>query len=205
MEPFSALYLARKDSASGTMSPGRSLRGRYSERYHVETVVEVFSKFCFLHLVFDPDIGGRNDPDVNRDGIFAAQPVDFAFLEDPQQLCLEMKRDLGNFIEQKRSGMRQLEFAFPVPDRPCKGAFFVAEKFALQKSFGKGGTVEGNERLIFPPALIVNVAGKQFFAGPALPLNENGRVARGDFPGKGLDRVQGRVPGDYRIIRVPER
>ena len=192
--------LRQRDDVARPLSQGRD-----SERYHVKTVVEVFSEFCFLYLVFDPDIGGRNDPDVNRDGIFAAQPVHFAFLEDPQQLCLKMKRNFGNFIEQKRPGMRQFEFTFPVPDRPGKGAFFVSEKFALQKSFGKGGTVERNERLIFAPALIVNVAGKQFFAGPALTLNENGRVARSDFPGKGLDRAQDRVPGYYRIIGVLER
>ena len=82
--------------------------------------------------------------------------------------------------------MREFEFAFPVPDGPGKGPLLVAEKLAFQQGLGKGRTIERHERLVLSSAWLVDIARKQFFAGPAFPLDKNRCVAGGDFFARAL-------------------
>ena len=46
--------------------------------------------------------GGADDPHVNLDRAVATHPIQFMFLQDPQQFWLECKGQVGDLIEQHR-------------------------------------------------------------------------------------------------------
>ena len=55
----------------------------------IEAVEQVAAEFSLLDLLLNVDIGGGNDPHINRDHIGAADPAYLLFLKDTQQLGLK--------------------------------------------------------------------------------------------------------------------
>ena len=54
----------------------------------VEAVEEVFAEAPLGHEGFEVGVGGGDDADVHLDGLRLAEAVDFAGLEEPQELGL---------------------------------------------------------------------------------------------------------------------
>jgi hypothetical protein len=73
------------------------------QTYHVEAVKQVFPKPALGHLRFQVAVGRRNDPDIHLDGLFLAYRVNFALLQEAQQLGLDVQGQLSNFVQKQRS------------------------------------------------------------------------------------------------------
>ncbi len=65
----------------------------------------------------------RNQPDINRDGLVAADTLNFALLNRTQQTNLHHRRDIANFIEKQRAAVRLNKAPFPAFVGPGKRPF----------------------------------------------------------------------------------
>ena len=63
-----------------------------------------------FHHFLKRNVGGRDDPDIHWDGSSVAESFHFAFLQDSQQLWLQLQRHFANLIQQQRSAIGQLKF-----------------------------------------------------------------------------------------------
>jgi len=116
--------------------------------------------------------------------LVSAHPLEFAFLEESQQLDLDGGGQLADLVEEERPPVRLLETADAPRRRPGEGTPLVAEELAFEERFGKGAAVDRDQRPGGPRAQVVNEAREQFLPRPALPPNENRRPAGGDPPRK---------------------
>jgi hypothetical protein len=71
-----------------------------------------------------------------------------------------------------------------------KGAFDIAEQFTLQDRLWQGSTIYRHKGFTSTPAGIVNGMGKDLFAGTGPPVNEDGRIYGGIFPGQPYGSLQ---------------
>ena len=65
----------------------------------------------------------------------------FSFLEHAQEFGLQLRIHLGNFIEEEGSSVRLFKTSQPLFEGMSKGAFFMAENFALHQGRRNRGTV----------------------------------------------------------------
>ena len=129
-------------------------------------------------------VRGGDEPDVNFHRLAAADRVYFAFLNSAQQLCLRVKRQVSNFIKEKRAAIRFDEFSGMFFDRPGERALLVAEKHAFNQIFGNCAAIDSNKW--FPAALArtLNGARDNFFSDARLTLNYDRNVGLAGFLAK---------------------
>ena len=73
----------------------------------------------------------------------AAEPLECALLEHPQQLGLQLERQVADLVEEQRAAVGQLEAARPSRrDGAGEGALLVAEQLALEQAGGQRGAVD---------------------------------------------------------------
>ena len=96
-----------------------------------------------------------------------ADLVEFPVLDHPQQLGLEVQRELGDLVEEDRPAVGHLEQAgFPLGVGAGKGAGLVTEEFGLDQRLGDGGTVDLHQRLCLALAGAMDQPGEQALADP---------------------------------------
>ena len=66
-------------------------------------------------------------------GVAAAHPADLALLQHPQQLGLELERQVADLVQQQRALVGQLEEPRPVGGGAGEGALRVPEELGLQE------------------------------------------------------------------------
>ena len=116
--------------------------------------------------------------------LVSPDPLEFPFLEEPQELDLHGRRELPDLVEEKRSAVGLFESPDAPARRPGEGALLVPEQLALQQGFGKGAAVHRDERPCGPGTQVVDQAGEEFLAGPAFPADQDGGAAGGDPAGQ---------------------
>ena len=80
---------------------------RQHHRHHADAVIEVGAKFVLGDRIFEVPVGRRHQPDIDLDGLVAADALELALLQDAQQLGLERRRDLADLVEEQRAAVGQ--------------------------------------------------------------------------------------------------
>src|ERR1700712_1070727 len=111
----------------------------------------------------------------------SAQPFDFAFLQKTQQTCLTFKRQVADFIEEKRAAVRRLDAADLALIRARERAALVAEQLGLKQMRGDCAAIDRDERLIAPCGMPLNGCSREFLAGARFAGNKNRRVGDRDL------------------------
>ncbi len=112
---------------------GRPLAQRRDLQVHdVEAEQQVLAEGAFAHRLDQIAVRGRDDADVDRHRLGAADAVDHALLDGAQELGLQPHVHLGDFVEQQRAAGRLLELADAARDRAGEGALLVAEQLGLR-------------------------------------------------------------------------
>ncbi len=109
----------------------------------------------------------------------AADALDLAVLQRPQQLGLHRQRQLADLVEKQRAFVRQFELADAVVGGARKGAALMAEQLALGDRFGQGGTVEIDHRLLPAGGVAVNHPRHQLLADAGLTQDQRRQVGGG--------------------------
>ena len=58
-------------------------QGRQANGYHVQPIIEIFSKILPFHFTPQVAVGGTDDAHIHRDGLFASHPLESSFLQEP--------------------------------------------------------------------------------------------------------------------------
>ena len=78
----------------------------------------------------------------------AADAAQHPGLEDPEHLRLKFDFHLGNFIEQKRAAIGELEASFAAAIGAGERAPLMAEELGLHQILGERGAVDSDKRAL---------------------------------------------------------
>src|SRR5208283_3309123 len=98
----------------------------------------------------------------------AADALDFALLQHPQNLGLHGQRHVADFVEKDRAAVAELELADALGRRAGEGAFLVSEQLALDQILGNRGAIDRNKGPGGTMAVLENAPRHEFLAGAAL-------------------------------------
>ena len=181
------------------MSSRRSRSGGSSDGHHLQAVVEVLPEASALQRAFEVAVGRGDDAHVDRDRLAAAQPLDAAFLQQPQDLGLDAEGHVADLVEEDRSAVRLLDLAHPAVGRPGERPLFEPEELAFQQVLRDGDTVDDLEGLVRAQAVGVDRAGDQLLARARLAADEHGGLGRGDPADRLVDLLHGAAAPDEGV------
>src|SRR5438034_8727829 len=144
----------------------------------VQAVVEVFAEALLLDQASEVAVRRGDQADVDLDRPGAADTLELLLLEDPEELRLEVERDLADLVEEERAAMGHLEAPDLLRDGSGERAPLVAEELALQETRRDGGAIDLDEGSLTAAASVVDGARDQFFPRAGLAEDEHGRVGR---------------------------
>jgi hypothetical protein len=151
-------------------------------------------------------IGRRDDPHVRPLGFKAAHHRELAGLGHPQQPGLQVRRQLGDPVDEQRAGVRLREH--PLPCRHCarEGPAHVPEQVTLDQALRDRGAVQGDVRVIAARPLAIQRVGHQLLAGAVLTLDAHVGVPRPRLVDDRLDLAHARgVAHDVRRVGPAHR
>ena len=123
---------------------------------------------------------GRHEPHIHASHGAPADRHEAALLHHPQQLRLQLQRQLGHLVEKERPSVGAMEQSLAIADRAGERTLDVPKEFALEQGGHQGCAVDGNEGLFGPRAFLVNRAGHKLFASAAFSPDQHTRVGRRD-------------------------
>src|SRR6202022_3828592 len=123
-------------------------------------------------------VGRGENAGLDGDPPDAADPLHLSFLQDAQELRLEVLRQLADLVEEDAAVLGKLELAHLGLRRAREGALLVAEELRLEQRVDDGGAVDGDEGLL-RSRVAVDHAGDQLLAGAALALDQDGGAGGG--------------------------
>ena len=144
--------------------------------HDVQAVVEVFAEGALFQRGAQVAIGGGNQAHVHFQGFRSAQAFEFALLQDAEQLHLNGRGDVADFVEEKRALVGKLEFTGLGSCGAGKRALFIAKKFAFEQGFGNGRAIDLDEGPGRAMGMLMNRARDQIFSHPALAAKQHRRV-----------------------------
>src|SRR5207248_4740859 len=132
-----------------------------AQRWHkdgedLEPVVKVAAKLAVFDHLLQVTVGGGHQTRIHRNGAVAPQSFEFLLLEGAEELGLNLKRNVTDFVEEQRSLVRQLEATDFPRDRPREGAPLVSEQFAFEQAAWDRRAVEFHEGALAARTQVVN-------------------------------------------------
>ena len=116
---------------------------------HAQPVKQILAKLALAHGRLQVAMGGGDDANVQGDGLFAADSLEAALLQDPQEL------DLGGRACRSPISSRKIvprcacsKRPMPAASAPGERSAFMAEQFAFQKVLGNRRAIDRHERFI---------------------------------------------------------
>src|SRR5438128_1953231 len=104
---------------------------REPKAHDVQSVVKILPEASALHRFFEVAISRRDDPDVDPDGLGAADALELVLLEDAQELRLQRLADVAYLVEEDRPMVGELELPRLLLVSSGERALLMAEKLAL--------------------------------------------------------------------------
>src|SRR5205823_5426771 len=115
---------------------------------HLQAPEEVLAEPSFLHELRKVAVGGADHAQVEQDRLLSADPLDLVLLQRPEDLRLEIQRQIADLVEEQRPAVRQLELAQLLPVGAGEGAALVAEELALTRLAGMAGRFTATNGLV---------------------------------------------------------
>jgi hypothetical protein len=125
-------------------------------------------------------MSGGDQPHVELQRSAAADPFQFALLQDAQQLGLKGRRDVADFVEKERAAVGHFEAALARRHGAGEGALLVPEEFRLEQVLGQRSAVEADVGSARTWRVVVDGVGDQFLAGARLAADQDRRRPLGD-------------------------
>jgi hypothetical protein len=118
-------------------------------------------------------MGGGDQPHVELQRAAAADPFQFALLQDAQQLGLKGRRDVADFVEKERAAVGHFEAALARRHGAGEGALLMPEEFRLEQILGQRSAVEADVGSARTWRVVVDGVGDQFLAGARLAADQD--------------------------------
>jgi hypothetical protein len=116
-------------------------------------------------------------PAITRTFTRAAQPLDGAVLQHPQQLHLHRQRHVVDVVEKDRAAVRELEATRAILDRARERPAFVAEELRLDQGLREQRAADGDERRMPATARLMDQGRRHLLARAALARDEHRALA----------------------------
>lgn len=159
---------------------------------HVEPVEKVGAEQAPLDLLFQVAVGGHQQPEIQLDLPGAGEALDGLFLNELQELGLDVGRQLADLVEKQRAVVGKLDFAdLSAGSRAGESALFVAEQLRLNEVFVEHGAVDLDERPGGPVAHGVDGLGHGAFAHTRLARNQDVGLGVGGILHEGPQTLHG--------------
>ncbi len=172
---------------------------RHMQRKRRQPIIEIAAEPACAHLGFQIAIGGRDHAHIDLAHPLRAERPDFAFLQHAQQLHLERRRGLTDFIKEDSAAVSDLEQPDSILIGAGERALLATEQFAFQQFVGQRAAILDHERLAGTAGPIVNGARQQFLAGAGLAGDQHRNVEIGGAAAK-LDDIAQRA---FRRVHDP--
>src|SRR5581483_11494935 len=184
------------DLVEEVLGEERDVLAPIAERRHrhledVEAEEEVGPEAPVADHVVQVAVSRGDDPDVDLDGVAAADAPDLALLEGAEELRLHRGRHVADLVDEERAAMRALEEALAGLGRAREGALLVAEELGLEEAVRERGAVLAHERPGAARGELVDGARGELLPGPRLAADEHGEVAPRDLLEPGEDALHG--------------
>jgi hypothetical protein len=155
---------------------------RYGNREHVEPIEQILTERSIRNRLFQIPVRGRDDADIHLDWLGAPESLDHSFLEDTEQLHLDIGRELANLVEEESGLVGGLEPTDLPHHRAGEGAAFMSKELAFDERARNRGAADPNHRALSLLAHLVNFLGEEFFPHTRLAQQQHrGRHGRDLF------------------------
>ena len=163
------------------MDQGRDVLRPLAQRWHkdgedLEPVVKVAAKLAVFDHLLQVTVGCGHQTRIHRNGAVAPQSFEFLLLEGAEELGLNLKGNVTDFVKEQRPLVRQLDAPDFLRDRPREGAPLVPEE--LEQSARNRRAAQFDEGALAPRAQVVDGARDQLLAGAGLSQNQRRGVGR---------------------------
>src|SRR5262245_18018118 len=173
-----------------------------ADRDDVQPVVEILAKCALAHQRSQVTVRSGDHAGTRWNGSCPAEPLELTFLQDSQELWLQLQSKLADLVQEYAAVLRELETTRPPRGRAREGAALVPEQFALEQRGRQRRAIDRDERRGRACAKVVNGARDAFLARPRFAVDEYDRVRGRD----GLDTSQHRLQrGAVADQRPPRR
>src|SRR5580704_13912657 len=137
----------------------RPLTQRWNSQLKLAQAMEkILAEAPFTHGCFQILIGCGDDPHIHCDLAMAAQTVIRSSVQHAQQLYLNMRWKLADFIQKERSLVSQFEKPRLRGIGAAEGPFFVAKQFALDQVLRQSRAVDVDPGFTVPVGEFVDAA-----------------------------------------------
>src|SRR5690606_3929272 len=118
-------------------------------------------------------MGGGNQPYVHFYRRLGADGIHLPFLHRPQQLDLDVERQVADLVQEQRAPARLDELAGVLVGSAGERSLLMAEKDAFDQIVRNRPAIDGGERLATPLARPLDGACDQFLADTGLALDKD--------------------------------
>src|ERR1017187_348160 len=109
-------------------------------------------------------MGGGDQANVDGLVMNVSHTAKYAVFQHLQQLGLDLKVDVPNFVEEPGSAIRNFQQALLGIDRAGKCAFGMPEELGLEQLARKSGAIQVEESFFGPRPVAVHPVGEHAFA-----------------------------------------
>src|SRR5205823_9360443 len=134
----------------------------------VQSVVQVLAELAGRDALLELAVRRRDNAHVDVVRLVRADGADLPLFEGAEQLDLQRKRHVANFVEEECPAGRRLEEAAPISDRAGERALLVAEELRLEQPFRNRAAIHGDEGRVAPASCLVDRAREKLLARAAL-------------------------------------
>ncbi len=184
---------------------------------HLQPEKQVLAEPILAHRLTEVAIGGRNQSDIDLQSSAAAQSLEGAILQNPQQFGLQLERQLADLVEKQRAAIGDLEPSALPSHRARVRTFLATEQLAFDQRSGQRRAVDPDQQPVSPLAGLMHRFGEQLFARARLARQQDRGIGGGHSPDlaqHGLHRhalrddpvvarVRSRAPGANTGCRAP--
>ena len=121
-------------------------QGRRPKFHHVQPKIEVLAKLAVADHLLQVFVRRRDDSHVRRQRLVAADPLEGALAEKPQQLDLRRLVDIADLVEEQRAALGLLEPPDATLVRAGVCPLLVAEQLALKQRRRQRSAVHSDHR-----------------------------------------------------------
>src|SRR5205085_5321275 len=122
-------------------------------------------------------LGGRQNPDIDRDMLDAADRANLFLLDGPQQLGLQVYWKLADFVEEHSPALRDPKQPVLGMSSSGEGSSHVPEQFTFNEGWHQRSTVHRDKGFVLKGSGEMYGAGDQFLARAAFAKDQNGMSA----------------------------
>ena len=108
-------------------------RGQH-DREDTQAIVQITTKLVLSNSLGQITVGGRHQAHIHLNSAIAAQALKFLILQYAEQLGLQLKRNLANFVVKQSSTLGKFQTADLMADGSRESSLFVSEELTFQQA-----------------------------------------------------------------------